>query len=292
MAFWCNQSYFRLVINLNSVLIDIMQLDITKFIPQFKETLQTYKGSVLFVRKHRLWEGFWTYGWVSRLLVFAGLFMGLKFFGIFFKWLNVFRTAETTQMMTVVSGMFTDFFKEGYAELFSGETKYFMLILLEVIIFHVCRRTIEVLRGSTEADLSFNAFVKAQVRMFKIGLIAWILETIVAALIGVSLGIFGMGFLKPGIVFAAQCFFLGFAVIDNYNEQFELEIKESLKYTLQYTGVALAIGVVLYILMLIPIVGPIAGPILAAVTATLVMFRISDVHEKGRAVVAEPGETV
>lgn len=272
-----------------------MPLDIAKFITQFKETLQTYKGSVLFVRKHRLWEGFWKYGWVSRLLIIGGLFMGLKFFGIFFKWLNVFRTSETAEMMSVVSGMFTDIFEEGYADLFSGGTKYLMLILLEVIIFHVCRRTLEILRGTAEADLSFNAFIKAQVRMLKLGLFVWILEVVFGALIGIPLSIFGLGFIKPGFVFAAQCFFLGFAVIDNYNEQFDLEINESLKYTVQYTGVALAIGIVLYILMLIPIAGPIAGPLLATVTATLVMYKIAEIPKpkpKEAMATADPEETV
>lgn len=254
------------------------KLNYKDLIPQFIQTLLSHQRAVRFTKKHKLWEGFWKYGWVSKLLLLVGLIIGLKFFGIFFQWFNKFREADTAHMMTVVSGMFTDFFTEGYGELFNGGTKYMMLVMLEVIIFHMCRRTLELLHGKYEAELGFKDFVNAQVRMLKVGLHSWILEIIFATIISFILGILGFKFLKDGFIFAAQCYFLGWAVVDNYNEQFNLTINESFKYTFQYAGVALAVGAVLYILMLIPIVGPIIGPIVAAVTATMVMYELSDLH--------------
>lgn len=267
-----------------------IQLKPAELIPQFVHTLRSHITAVRFTRKHKLWEGFWRYGWVSKMLILIALFIGLKFFGIFMKWINQFREADSEEMMVVVSGMFTDFYNSGYAELFSGGTKYFMLILLEVIIFHMCRRTLEILNGKYEAALGFNDFIKAQIRMLKVGLYSWVLEIVVAALAGVGLGIFGISFLEDGIVFIAQCYFLGWAVVDNYNEQFGLTINESLKYTSQYFGIALAVGAVLYIIMLIPIAGPIVGPIIAAVTATIVMYDLSDLHLRPKPEEAEPGE--
>ena len=266
------------------------QLKPAELIPQFVHALGSHLRAVRFTRKHKLWQGFWRYGWVSKLLILGGLFMGLKFFSIFVEWIEQFREADSEKMMVVISGMFTDFFNSGYAELFSGGTKYLMLILLEVIIFHMCRRTLEILNGKYEAALGFNDFIKAQIRMFKVGIYSWILEIVVSALAGIGLGIFSIGFLENGVVFIAQCYFLGWAVVDNYNEQFGLTINESLKYTSQYFGIALAVGAVLYIIMLIPIVGPIAGPIIAAVTATIVMYELSDLHLRPKTEEAEPGE--
>ncbi len=265
-----------------------LKLKPAELIPQFVHTLRSHHRAVRFTRKHKLWEGFWKYGWVSKLLILAGIFIGLKFFSIFMKWINQFRATDADEMMFAISGMFTDMFNSGYAELFSGSTKYLMLVLLEVIIFHMCRKTLEILHGKYEAALGFKDFVKAQVRMLKVGLYSWILEIVISALVGVGLGIFSIGFLKDGMVFLAQCYFFGWVVVDNYNEQFGLSISDSLKYTLQYAGVALAVGAVLYVVMLIPVAGTILGPLMAAVTATMVMYELSDLHLRPEP--AEPDE--
>ena len=102
---------------------------------------------------------------------------------------------------------------------------------------------------------------------------------IVVTLLSVFFGIFGViDFIEPVAVLAAQCYFLGFAVVDNYNEQFGLTIKESIAYSWQYLGVVLALGLFFYIMLLIPIVGTIAGPCIAAVAVCVIMFKLSDLH--------------
>lgn len=88
-----------------------------------------------------------------------------------------------------------------------------------------------------------------------------------------------MEFMKPVLVFAVQCYYLGFTIVDNYNEQFGLSIKDSAKYTYQnHLGVALGVGLILNILLFIPVLGVVVGPLLSAVTATLVMYQLSDLH--------------
>ncbi len=259
----------------------MMQTNVAHFITQFKHTLTIYKGSVLYVKKHRPWEGFWDYGWVSRFLIFAGMIVGLKFLSIFVKWINKASQTETTQVMSMATGMFADLYNEGFKNLFSGNLHFVMLVLLEVIIFHVCRRTIEQLRGEKYEAPTLKDFVRAQVRMFKVSLLAMIAGKVIGALLGIPFGILGFNeILSPVVKKMVEFFFVGFAVVDNYNEQFGLNIKESLRYSFNYLGVVLAIGLVLYILMAIPVIGPIAGPILASVTATLAMYELSDLHRK------------
>lgn len=255
-----------------------MQFNFADFIPQFIRTVRTFRPAALFVRQHRLWEGFWNYGWVSRFLILVGIVMGLKFLSVFVDWIDKVRHIDSSNMMMVMSGMVTDIYKEGYAELFDGSMKYVMLILLEVIVFHVCRRTLEVLHGNLP-DPKLKDFVRAQVRMLKVGIYSFVMETIIITIIGIPLEMMGVwALLKTPLKFIIECYFLGFAIVDNYNEQFHLSIKESGKYTQRYAGVALAVGIVLYVLMLVPIAGALIGPILTGVTATLVMHKISDLH--------------
>jgi uncharacterized protein YacL len=255
-----------------------MLLKQRELVAQFLLTLRTHQRAFLFVKKHRLWDGFWKYGWVSRFLIFVGIIMGLKFLGIFVKWIGEASHTDSVHMMSVASGMFTDLYNESIGDLFNGNMHYFMLILLEVIIFHVIRRTLEVLFGDLP-DPTLKDFIRAQVRMFAVGIIGIVLGKIVTVLIGIPLGMMGIwSFSKPIVEKIVQFYFLGFAVVDNYNEQFHMKIKDSLKYSLRYGGVSLGVGIVLYVLMAIPVIGPIAGPILASVTATLVMFEVSDLH--------------
>jgi len=55
------------------------------------------------------------------------------------------------------------FFSEGYDLFVLGGLKYVILILMEVIIFHFARRTLEVKTGET-IDTSLKVFIEAQVR--------------------------------------------------------------------------------------------------------------------------------
>ena len=185
-----------------------------------------------------------------------------------------------------------DFAIGGYEFLFLGSMKYIVMALVEVIIFHVSRRTLEII-AEKKGDTSFDAFFKAQLRMLGVIIRAWVLEMIFTTFISVVFKVFGtLSFLEPILVFGVQCYFLGFIVLDNYIEQFELSVKESFKYGKDYIGVSLGIGVVLHFLLMIPIVGSLVGPFLAAITVTLVMYKISDLHLLGREAVDGINEMV
>lgn len=249
-----------------------------KYAVQFKQTLLTYKEAALFIRKHKLWEGFWKYGWVSRVLIGLAIILGLKFVNIFVNWIRHLNRGESRNVLAEMGTLIGNVAFESYNFLFVGGLKYIMILLLEVVIFHICRRTLEILTRKT-TDLTFKTFLKAQVRMFKLVLACYIFEMIFTVGIKIAFGIFGFfDFLQPIFIFAVQCYFLGFLVMDNYIEQFGFEIKESMKYGTQFIGVSLAIGLFLSIVLLIPLIGAIIGPMIAAVTLTLVMYRLSDLH--------------
>ncbi len=259
---------------------------------QFVETLLNFPRAALFIRDHKLWEGFFNYGWLSRFFIAIAILLGIKFLSIFADWMGSLSLDDPGTMVTNMGLLVKDFALEGYGFLFAGGMKYLMLILLEVLVFHFSRRTLGILLGK-ESDTSFDSFLKAQMRMIKIAFRSWIMELIASGLIKIFFGIFGfIDFLEPMLLFGVQCYYLGFAILDNYFEQFEMTIKESAKYAQNYVGVALALGVVLYGLLLIPLVGSITAPIIGAVTASLVLYRISDLHLLGKETEIELDELV
>lgn len=245
---------------------------------QFVETMLTHPEAGRFIIKHKLWNGFWKYGWVSKILVGIAILFGLKFISILWDWMDHFRNAEASSTFTEMGLLMQTVASGSYDFLFSGGIKYVMLMLLEVVVFHICRRTSEILRGVSE-ELTFKLFIKAQVRMIKVVVRSYIFEMLLTVVIKIVFGIFGfIDFLEPILIFGVQCYFIGFLVLDNYNEQFKLTIVESVRLARQYVGVCLAAGLVLNIVLFIPFIGAIVGPALAAVAVSLIMFRISDLH--------------
>ncbi len=245
---------------------------------QFRDTMMTNSDAVIFIRKNRLWIGFWRYGWVSKVLVVLAVLLGLKFLGTLIKWWKNLEMNDPVEAVVNVGSLFQNIAFEGYDFLFVGGMKYIIIILLEVIIFHMCRGTLEILTGQ-DSDLTFDAFFKAQIRMIKVAVRSYIFEMVISLLISIFFGIFGtFDFLEPVLKYSVHCYFIGFIVFDNYTEQFELSIKESVQHARKYIGVCLALGLTTNVLLLIPVVGAIAAPLLVAVTATLVMYHISDLH--------------
>ena len=100
--------------------------------------------------------------------------------------------------------------------------------------------------------------------------------------------------LKPVLIFGVHCYYIGFAILDNYHEQFGLGIKESVKYSKQFVGVAVAAGLILSVLVLIPFFGIIIAPILTTVAVCLMMYQNSNLHILGKQAVdfQEIDETV
>ncbi len=243
-------------------------------------TLRKHVEAYSFIRKHKIWKGFWEYGWVAKILMVLAILAGLKFLQIYFQWLSDAYDSDPITAIGSMGGMMWEAVTEEYNFFFAGGMKYMIVIFMEIVIYHASRRTVKLLTGQDE-EATFKNFMKAQVRMIKVSFQSYIMEIILTTLIGVALSfsIFSfMGFMKPVLIFAVQCFFLGFAVMDNYSEQFNMSIKESLKLSKEYLGIAIGTGLVLQIFFAIPAVGPLVGPFLSAVAVCLAMYAITDLH--------------
>jgi CysZ protein len=243
-------------------------------------TLRKHVEAYSFIRKHKVWKGFWEYGWVSKIMMVLAILAGLKFLQIYFQWLSEAYDSDPITAISSMGGMMWEAVSEEYNFFFAGGMKYMIVIFMEIVIYHASRKTVKMLTGQDE-EATFKNFVKAQVRMIKVSFQSYIMEIIFTALIGMafSFSIFSfIGFMKPVLIFAVQCFFLGFAVMDNYSEQFNMSIKESLKLSKEYLGIAIGTGLVLQLFFAIPAVGPLFGPFLSAVAVCLAMYSLTDLH--------------
>ena len=234
-------------------------------------TIKNYRNVYPFIQKYQLWKGLFDYGWVSKFLAIVGLIAGLKFMSIFHHWVK----DESTSFFSMSSffNLVGDTFNEGYNLFVVGGFKYVILILLEIVIFHFSRKTLQALTGKDQ-EANLKAFIEAQVRMIKVVVFCFAMELVVSIFVKIGFSFLSIKWLLPVALLMVQCFFLGFAIIDNYNEIYKMTIKQSFKFTQQYIGVALAIGVVVYVLMLLPLVGTVLAPLLGAVVATMTMHQL------------------
>ena len=272
--------------------MDDWRIKVKESLEQFRYTVLMHVNSYSFIKKHKIWKGFWEYGWVGRIMVGLAIIAGLKFLSVFFIWLNDAQDQNPLMAMATMPNMLVDAVQAEYEFFFASGMKYVMVVILEIVIFHASRATVRIKTG-IEEDPSFNNFVKAQIRMIKVSLRSYIMEIITVALLGVVFGWFSfIGFLEPVLVFGVQCFYLGFAVLDNYHEQFDIKINDSVKLSRKYIGVAIAAGLILQIFFAIPFAGPLLGPFISAVAVSLVLIEISDLHLRKEVAVVDANELV
>lgn len=158
--------------------------------------------------------------------------------------------------------------EENHKPLFSGSYKFLILIFLEILIFHFSVGTNNILKGKNRI-LTIKEFYLAQIRMVLVMGHKWIYGLLMYILVSVVCGLLSISYLTDFIMFFVYSFFLGFAFLDNYLEQFHLTIQESSKHIQSHYGAAVVLGIFASIGMSIPVIGPILIPFICAVAATI-----------------------
>ncbi|MEL6124707.1 MAG: hypothetical protein AAFR14_13410, partial [Bacteroidota bacterium] len=231
-------------------------------------TVDSSSKCVQFIRAHQLWQGMGAYRWLTKVGLFLAVLIGLRYLSVIF---DSFGGSDPTSQLGFI-GHASSALSETRSMIvgaMEGEAmKYLILVLIEVVIFHFVRRTLMIVTGD-EIDTSFKTFWKAQRRMIGVVIFSYVMELVWKVIIGVVFWPFGLDTSKQVMLFLVSSFYLGFAIVDNYNEIYHMTIKQSAKYAWQYAGVTLIVGLIMYLLMYIPVVGPIIGPCFAAVIAAL-----------------------
>ncbi len=240
----------------------------------FFKTLQAFPDAARFIKEYRVWHGFWQYSWVTVLLLIIGAVFSIKFYSSALDWWQYMHFTHIAELGSETRNLVGNVFQSGQSFFLSSGFKYVIFILMEIVIFHSVGKTIAVISDEEDRKPTFAVFMKAQIRMIRVAIESWIKEILATILISIAVAILGLETIKPVLIFLVSCYFIGFAMVDNYNERLGMTIRESLKFTRGYIGVALAIGLVVYVIMLVPVIGSFAGPLLGGVTATLVMHKI------------------
>ncbi|WP_157976142.1 hypothetical protein [Lewinella sp. IMCC34191] len=239
----------------------------------------TFPRAWRFMINHRLWEGLRQYGWVARGLVIVGVLVGLVMVGEVFEWLQEHADQPLTAMAIGSESLLWQWLTEAYESLSDGVLNWVVLVLLEVVIYHFMRQTLRViLDKEVEEAHKFKPFLNAQVRMIQVSFMAVILQEI---LIGIGDGVLPDS-LEGIFALGVQSTILGYAIADNYNEQFELTIQQSIRHLREnYIGICMGLGLPLFLLLKIPLVGTILGPLVTSVAAAIVLREKSDLHIVG-----------
>ncbi|MBK9013064.1 MAG: hypothetical protein IPM82_02695 [Saprospiraceae bacterium] len=246
-------------------------------IHQFVATIILHKKAVEFIREQKPWQGMDRLGWVLWVMAISAALISFQFFQEMFHTIKEVRDNQ----LPISAGLASTFSFEKIAWIAQGSRKYLIMIVLQLVVFYTIQKTLEIRIGRKPA-LTTKAFIDAQFRIISSTILAWVLETITRFLVvNLALGILGFHWLKQPTGFVIQCYFLGFAMIDNYHGCFGMKVSQSEKRTRKAAvGVAIAIGLVAQLLMHVPLIGAFAATMLGAVVATLAMERFAPVTEE------------
>jgi len=111
-----------------------------------RETISNFKGLSVFIKDNNLWQVVLKYTWLSKFLLMVGLVGSFSFIHFVYDYWSDNQTALQINTAGFTSAL-DGFFSEGYDLFVLGGLKYVILILMEVIIFHFARRTLEVKTG-------------------------------------------------------------------------------------------------------------------------------------------------
>ena len=224
-------------------------------------------------------------GWVVWVMVSAGALLSFQYFKDFYQLVESAQQSNEPLAASLAGAISLERFQWAL----EGGRKYLVMIVMELVVFYFIQKTLEIRIGRSP-ELTTQAFINAEVRIFKVTILAWVLETVARVLfVDVAISIIGFEWMKKPTGFLIQCYFLGYSMIDNYHECFDLKVAGSEKRTRRTAvGVAVATGLVAQALMVIPGLGAVIATMLGAVTATLAMERFAPVDEQEHlAIIAE-----
>ena len=277
--------------------LDFSHVDISKGLAQIPQAIKVLIDTPAFIKKHQLWKGFLDHSWV---LLFSIIIASAFTYTLYRDVHDYFIPDEHSDIEINLSADDIDkgieeieeamenIPAQGIAELeaekqslldqkeilegdhkplFSGSLKFLLLIFLEVLIYHFAVKTNNILK-KTNNILAFKEFSTAQIRMIKVMGRNWVLGLLMYILISIACGITGTQYLKDTIMFLVYGYYLGFAFLDNYLEQFHISIKNSTKCIQSHFGAATVFGVFTSLVMNVPLIGPLVVPFLCAIAAT------------------------
>lgn len=221
-----------------------------------------------FIKRNKLWAGLLEHKWIAVFMFFVSTFFSYYILSSW-GWIG----GDSTDVNIISKSdlgveLSEDMKNEGKSALFSGGTKYLLMIVFEVIIFHFAVKTFDLLSGQKRIT-TLSDFIQAEKRMIIVMVRNFLKGLAVHGVLYVSLSILGYEFMTGFIMFFIYAYFLGYAFIDNYNEQFNKTIKQSEFIIRQHFWASITLGVLASGMLIVPLLGPLVAPIFCAISATI-----------------------
>ena len=249
----------------------LQQFNFSNFIPQSIRCVKIMGESYAFFKTHKLWRGIFKHKWILLLAVILSVLFTFALFSDLYEY--IFSASEVMDSVSENDASnSSNPGKNNRDTAVFGGSKFLLLIMLEVVIFHFSVKTLEILYGE-EYKTTFSMFVKAEIRMVKVIIRAFIYSLIAQVILNIVLSLSNFEFILPLLMFLVHSYFIGFSFFDNYNEQQKLDIKKSDIHVRHNSGAATTLGIAASIGLMIPIIGVLVVPVLAAITANIYGFR-------------------
>jgi len=277
--------------------LDFSHVNILNGFAQIPQAIKVLIDTPAFIKKHQLWKGFFEHSWVLLFSIFIASAFSYTLYrdvhdyfvpdeekemeinisaeGIEEGILEIEKAIDTipeegkaeleAKKQTLVDQK--EIVEQDHKPLFSSSLKFLLLIFLEVLIYHFAVKTNNILKNTNKIPV-FKDFSTAQIRMIKVMGRKWVLGLLMYILVSIVCGITQTGFLKDAIMFMVYGYYLGFAFLDNYLEQFHFSIKKSVTCIQSHFGAATVFGIFTSLVMHVPLIGPLIVPFLCAIAAT------------------------
>lgn len=260
-----------------------------QYIVQLRITIAAYRAAWPFIKENRLWQGFGQIKWIARLLMAAGILLGLKLIASFeFQTFSPFNPqiihTAGTNLSHISSNLYHLF--EG---LYRGSYKYFILIFMQALIGHFAGKTWQQISAIPYTP-NFTQYLHDQWRALKVGVVSWCREIFYGVILSAALGIFQLSLLKTPLIFLLQCYLMGFTIADVYSAHQNKTISQSYQYLARYMPVLIFSGLIYYLFLLLPIAGPPVAAILCSVAVLLALHRIESATFPNTSIEADHGQ--
>jgi len=252
--------------------IEIMSYNevVLDFAYQVKNCINAMRDTIPFIQQHELWKGMRDHKFVAGILAIISLLFSVFVLGdIVSVFGDVIKGDVVQSGLSSNMGEVSDAVKkEGKDAFFSGGTRYLLIILLEVVIFHFAVKTLSILTQEKRSPV-FKDFLNAEFRMISVMFRNFLKGLVIHFFIYIAFSIFGIKDLTSVVMFFVYAYFIGFAFFDNYNEQFGKTIRESQGIIKQHRWASTTLGITVSGLIFVPFIGPVIAPILASIAAII-----------------------
>ena len=248
----------------------LKNINFQEFFLHFRQAVLIMKETMPFIRENQLWTGLFENKWVTAFVLFIASLFTYHVFRDIGQIFSIVNDPEMLQSGLIVGmdNISDTISKQSQHAISAGGSKYLLILFLEIILYAFTVKTISILTNQN-IDLELKDFVEAEKRMLIVMLRNFIKTIVSQVFIYIVLSIVGLVELVPFFMFFVYAYFMGYAFLDNYMEQFSKTIKSSQTIIQHHVGASTALGLAASLLLYIPIAGPILVPILGAVAATL-----------------------